>query len=50
MKYYNQVDEDQRARAAAVFDGLISGDEANKTDARVTPEVIIGQNQDRELP
>jgi len=37
MKYYTQVDDDQRAKAAAVVDQLVRNDAAAKTDAGMTP-------------
>ena len=40
MKYYSQVDESQRTRAAAVVDGLISK-AGEKNDAQVTPKANL---------
>lgn len=50
MKFYNQVDADHRAKAAAAIDALLaSSDDAGtegpeKSDARVTPRGYFGQN------
>ena len=38
MKYYNQVDEHQRLRAAAVIDALIGDRKLEMSDAKMTPE------------
>ncbi len=46
MEYYAQVDDDHRAKAAAVIEALVSGpaeDEVEMTDARMTPEAELGQ-------
>jgi integrase len=40
MKYYSQVDESQRTRAAAVVDGLIAK-AGEKNDAQVTPKAVL---------
>jgi integrase len=40
MKYYSQVDDSQRTRAAAVIDGLIAK-AADKTDAQLTPKTNL---------
>lgn len=48
QKYYLQVDEYHRAKAAAVIESLISGGkEFDKTDARVTPEGSFYQKSSR---
>jgi integrase len=44
MKYYTQVDKDQRAKAAAIMDELISRENPKKSDARETPEADFEQN------
>jgi len=48
QKYYLQVDEYHRAKAAAVIDSLLSKAQAKakQTDARVTPRTDVGQNRD----
>jgi len=50
QKYYLQVDEYHRVKAAAVIDALIeSGEEEEKiemTDARLTPSTDFRQSQD----
>jgi integrase len=53
QKFYSQVDDDHRAKAAAVINDLVSdiGDEdsgVKKSDAEVTPEAILGQNHANE--
>ncbi|MCE5186595.1 MAG: site-specific integrase [Planctomycetaceae bacterium] len=55
MEYYNQVDDEQRARAAQVVDKLVNPDElpfvssqpdeSSKSDAQMTPEARIGQER-----
>jgi integrase len=58
MKYYNQVDDEQRTRAAQVVDKLVNPDELpfvssqpdessnlEKSDAQMTPEASIGQKE-----
>lgn len=50
QKFYSQVDDDHRVKAAAVIDALVSGsdaesDEVEKTDARLTPEADFEQNR-----
>ena len=39
MRYYCQVDKEQRAKAAAAIDHLLK-----QTDARLTPEATFGEN------
>ena len=46
MEYYAQVDEDHRAKAAAIIELLVANpaeDEVEMTDARMTPEAELGQ-------
>ena len=49
QKFYNQVDDNHRAKAAAVIDMLVSGTDAEnekqyKTDARLTPSSNFSEN------
>lgn len=50
QKFYNQVDAEHRAKAAAVIDDLLAlsndvdGKKADKTDARLTPRADFRQD------
>ena len=54
MKFYNQVNAEHRAEAAALIDNLLASSndtemiDQKKTDARLTPEGNLGVNQGKE--